>query len=142
MIRRLRLKLVCVLMAVTAVLLCILFGTVLHFTRSGLEAESLQAMRAAAMEPPGRGRPGARGTRLPCFVLQLGPHGELAGSGDGSFDLTDEAVLRDVLVQALGAGTESGVLEAHGLRFLRTGPPDRPAVVFADMTGENRTCLL
>ena len=43
MIRRLRVKLVCVLMAVAAALLCVLFGTVLHFTRSGLKAFRLQA---------------------------------------------------------------------------------------------------
>ena len=139
MIRRLRVKLVCTVMAVVAALLCALFGTVVSFTRSGLEAESLQAMRAAAMEPPGPARPWERETRLPCFTLELGPRGEVKVSGDGYFDLTDESFLREVLAQALEAGTETGVLAGCGLRFLRTGPPNRPAVVFADMSGELRT---
>ena len=138
MIRRLRVKLVCAVMAVVTALLCVLFATVLYFTQSGLEAESLQAMRAAAMEPLGRGRSWEREARLPCFVLQPGPRGTLAVSGDGYGDLT-EAFLREILAQALEAGTESGVLEDHGLRFLRTGPPDRPAVVFAGLSGERRT---
>ena len=127
MIRRLRVKLVCVLMAVAAALLCVLFGTVLHFTRSGLEAESFQAMRAAAMEPLGLVRPGTRSdaAQLPCFILQMGRRGELMVSGNGYYDLTDEAFLKEVLAQALMAGTDSGVLEAYGLRFLRTGPPDQ-----------------
>ena len=136
MIRRLRLKLVCALMAVAAALLCVLFGTVLHFTRAGLEAESLRAMRTAVMEP--RPRPWEREARgTPCFVLQLGPNGELLASGDGFFDLTQEAFLREVLALALETGEPSGVLEDQGLRFLRTGPPDR--VAFADLSGETRT---
>lgn len=141
MIRRLRIQFVCAIMAVTAALLCVLFGTVLHFTRAGLEAESLRAMRAAALEPPGLVRPGQRPgeARLPCFTLQLGPRGELIVSGDGYYDLTEEALLREILSEVLAAGTETGVLDAHGLRFLRTGPPDRPAVVCADLTGEQRT---
>ena len=141
MIRRLRVKLVCVLMAVAAALLCVLFGTVLHFTRSALEAESFQAMRAAAMEPLGLVRPGTRSdaAQLPCFILQMGRRGELMVSGNGYYDLTDEAFLKEVLAQALMAGTDSGVLEAYGLRFLRTGPPDRPVVVCADLSRETRT---
>lgn len=141
MIRRLRVRLVCAVMAVAAALLCALFGTVVHFTRSGLEAESLQAMRAAAAEPPGLVRPGLRRdtAQLPCFILQLGPRGELTASGDGYFDLTDAEFLQDVMARALEAGTESGVLADCGLRFLRTGPPGCPAVVFADLTGETRT---
>ena len=106
MIRRLRVKLVCVLMAVAAALLCVLFGTVLHFTRSGLEAESFQAMRAAAMEPLGLVRPGTRSdaAQLPCFILQMGRRGELMVSGNGYYDLTDEAFLKEVLAQEPTAG--------------------------------------
>ena len=137
MIRRLRFRLVCVLMAVAAALLCVLFATILHFTRAGLEAESLQAMQSAAAKPLGLPHPGERS--LPCFTLQLNPRGELLVSGDGSYDLTDERFLLEILAQALEAGTESGVLEDHTLRFLRTGPPGRPEVVFADISGELRT---
>ena len=141
MIRRLRIKVICVLMATAAALLCVLFGTVVHFTRSDLEASSLQAMREASLEPMGPVRPGARRdlSRLPCFILQLGPRGELIASGDGYYDLTDEAYLREVLALALESGKESGVLEEQGLRFLRAGMPNRWEIVFADMTGELQT---
>ena len=138
MIRRLRIKFICAVMAVAIVLLCVLFGTVLHFTRSGLEAESIQAMRAAALEPPGRVRPWESQERLPCFTLQFSPRGDLLVSGE-HVDLTGEAFLQELLARALETGTESGVLRDYGLRFLRTGPPDRPAVVFASLAGETRT---
>ena len=151
MIRRLRLSFVLVNMAIAAALLCAVIGTVLHFTRENLAAKSVQAMEAAAMEPPGLRRPG-RGPEepaLPCFTLRPEPDGALSVWGDGWYDLTDEAYLRQVLSAALAAGGETGVLEEWGLRYLRLGPPDRPVLVFADVSGERgtmagllRTCLL
>lgn len=150
MIRRLRLKFICVNMVLVTAMLCAIFATVLRFTARDLEAESLRAMETAA-EMALLGRPGQRPgeSRLPCFVLQPGPRGELIAIGSGYYDLTDEAYLRDLLGEALGREERSGVLEDYGLRFLRSGPPDRPAVVFADISGERatmenlvRTCLL
>mgnify|MGYP006921239620 CR=1 FL=1 len=41
MIRKLRVKLVCILMALLTVMLGVTFGLVLHFTQQSLEAESL-----------------------------------------------------------------------------------------------------
>lgn len=138
MIRRLRLKFVCALMAVAAVLLCVLCLAVLHFTRAGLEAESLQTMGAAALMPePARPGEPRREPHLPCFTLRLGPRGELEAFGDGYYDLTDEVFLGELMQQALDAGTDSGVV--GDFRFLRTGPPDRPTVVFAGRGGERRT---
>ena len=137
MIRRLRVKFVCVNMAIALGMLCAIFATVLHFTRLSLASESLRAMEEAAVEPMGLRRPGE--ARLPCFTLRLGHRGELVAAGDGFYDLSDEAYLRRVLAAALETGQPSGVLEEDGLRFCRTGPPDRQVLVFADVSGERRT---
>lgn len=137
MIRRLRVKFVCVNMAIALGMLCAIFATVLHFTRLSLASESLRAMEEAAVEPMGLRRPGEAG--LPCFTLRLGHRGELVAAGDGFYDLSDEAYLRRVLAAALETGQPSGVLEDVGLRFCWTGPPDRQVLVFADVSGERRT---
>ena len=137
MIRRLRVKFVCVNMAIALGMLCAIFATVLHFTRLSLASESLRSMEEAAVEPMGLRRPGE--ARLPCFTLRLGHRGELVAAGDGFYDLSDEAYLRRVLAAALETGQPSGVLEEDGLRFCRTGPPDRQVLVFADVSGERRT---
>ena len=44
MIRKLRVKLVCILMALLTVMLGVTFGLVLHFTQQSLEAESLRTL--------------------------------------------------------------------------------------------------
>ena len=135
MIRRLRIKFVCINMAIATGMLCVILGMVLHFTGEGLAAESLRGMQAAALEPmgPGQRRPGE--LRIPCFTLQLGPHGELIAKGS-SYDLTDEAFLRQVLDAALATGEPAGLLREAGLRFCLAGPPERPVLVFADASGE------
>ena len=46
MIRKLRVKLVCILMALLTVMLGVTFGLVLHFTQQSLEAESLRTRGA------------------------------------------------------------------------------------------------
>lgn len=142
MIRRLRLKFVLMNMAFVTVLLGAVFAVVLHTTRNELAQASLRAMEQAALESLGPGRPERRpgeprGT--PCFVLRTGPRGELIAAGDGYYDLTDEERLRALLSDALEQGVREGVLEDYGLRFYRSGPPERPVMVFADLSGERRT---
>ena len=71
MIRRLRVKFVCVNMAIAAAMLCVIFGLVIHFTQAGLEAESLRVLEDVAAEPIRLERPGQRS--LPYFVLEFWP---------------------------------------------------------------------
>lgn len=142
MIRRLRLKFVLMNMAFVTALLGAVFAVVLHTTRNELAQASLRAMEQAALEPVEPGRPDRHpGERegVPCFVLRTGLRGELVVSGDGYYDLTDEDWLRTLLAAALDRGAREGVLEDYGLRFCRSGPPDRPVVAFTDLSGETRT---
>ena len=56
MIRRLRIKFVCINMAIATGMLCVILGMVLHFTGEGLAAESLRQVLDAALatgEPAG-----------------------------------------------------------------------------------------
>ena len=151
MIRRLRIRFVCVNMAIVTGMLCLVLALVLHSTRAGLAAESMRAMQSAALEPPGLTRPG-QGPGGPagirCFTLRSGPAGELIASG-GAFDLTDEDWLRQVLEAATAQGGREGLLEAYALRYCLSGPPGREVLVFADVSGElaamsslRRSCLL
>ena len=137
MIRRLRIKFVLMNMVFVTLLLAAVFAVVIQTTRSGLARDTMQAMEQAAMEP--LGRPGRREPVTPCFTLRLGPRGELLAAGDGAYDLSDEAWLWELLEKALSQGTEDGLLPDDSLRFRRTGPPDRPTLVFASTAGEERT---
>ena len=149
MIKRLRIKFVCINMTIVTVMLCVIFGLVLHFTSTGMEKDSFEMMRAVAMDPHQLGIPGKHGpgTQLPHFTLQSTPGGEWMVSGSGNYDLTDTAMLSELI--RLSSTQKSGVLKDYGLRFVRVATPTAQRIVFADMSRETnimsglmQNCLL
>ena len=134
MIKRLRVKFVCITMTLVMAMLMVIFGLVYHFTASGLESDSLSALKAASHNQPRPGRPGE--FTQPVFTLQEGPRGELIVGGSDWFDLTDEEQLLDIYTQASDRKQEHGILEEFDLRFYRSEHPMGISVAFADISGE------
>lgn len=136
MIKRLRIKFVCINMTIVTAMLCVIFGLVLHFTSTGMEKDSFEMMHTVAMTPHQLGIPGKHGpsTQLPYFTLQSSPGGEWTVSGSGNYDLTDTAMLSELI--RLSSAQKSGVLKEYGLRFVRVETPAAQRIVFADMSRE------
>ncbi len=140
MLRRLRLKFICINMLIVLAVLLVMFGLVYQITQQDLEAESVRMMRAVAAEPLRLGRPGEQPeeVRLPYFVLRLGENGEIAPTG-GFYDLSDDAFLQELLDAARGTGEDVGVLREYGFRFCFGSGPWGDNIVFADMSSEQST---
>ena len=141
MLKRLRLKFVCINMVTVAIMLCVILGTVIHFTRSNLESQSLQMLQSIAADPMQLGRPSRPndGTRLPYFALQVNPWGGVMGVSGGYYDLSDEEFLVKVLEHAMASEEGHGVLEEYGLRYYRSDSLRGQWVVFADTSSEVNT---
>ena len=116
MIRRLRLKFVCINMAIVTLMLCAIFAMVFFFTRANLERESIGMMQALAQEPMRPGGPDERpeGVRLPFFTLELDEDGGIADAWGGYYDLTDGELLEKLL--ALAEAGDGEHRRAGGLR--------------------------
>ncbi|MCI9483116.1 MAG: HAMP domain-containing histidine kinase [Clostridiaceae bacterium] len=159
MIRRLRIKFVCINMAIVLLLLSGILGTVLRLDRANHDRESIRTMQAFAFAPPGARLPDAPGARLPdappgvihlpCFTLREGRGGRLIADGSNFFDLSDETVLRELYTLVLDAEKPSGIFPDYSLRYLRAETPGGLCAVFADASGELssrrsllRSCLL
>ena len=136
MIRTLRLKFIAVTMAVVTVLLSVIFGLVIHFTGANLEEESIRFLRSAAEGPLQPGLPGQ--VQLPCFVIRVNPWGQSI-QFSGGFDLSDDAMLTDIVTLAAAAEEDVGVLEDYSLRYLRLQRPGELTLVFTDISGERLT---
>lgn len=121
MIRRLRLKFVCTVMAIVTLLLCAIFALVYGFTSRNLERESLGMMQAVAQNPQHPDGPGEapEGVRLPYFILELDEDGGIVSASGGYYDLTDGELLETFT--ALSEGRNTGVLEDYGLRYVSVG---------------------
>lgn len=149
MIRRLRLKFVCINMVIVAAMLCVIFTMVLHFTRENLETRSVHLLQTLAAEPVQPGPRGPQAVQLPYFTVQFGQWGDLRVAGTGPYAFLDETYLSELLAAVLRAGEPMGVLEEYGLRYCRAGGPGGQRFVFVDISSEVstmenlvRSCLL
>ena len=138
MLKRLRIKIICITMLIVSLMLGVIFGLVFHFTRQNLETESLRMMESVASGPfmPGRPDQFPGELRLPYFVLQLGQNGEINTVGSGYYDLSDEEFLREMASAVLATRQRTGLLEEYSLRFLMVPAPMGQKIVFADTSSE------
>lgn len=151
MIRQLRKKIICVMMAISVVLLAVIFGLVYHFTKIGLETESLQMMQTVAERSTKMDYPveSNEDIHIPYFILARNFYGVVEASGNATYGQNDPVLLREIYNEASSSGKLHGVLENRDLRFLRATGPARTVVVFAYTTNETatlnrliRTCIL
>jgi len=140
-LKKLRVRFICINMAIVTVMLAVIFGLVLHFTGNSLERESIRMMQSVGQGPAHLPRPGELqdGVRLPYFFLQVTPQGELKVGGNSEFDLSDTAFLQEIFSASYAQQAQTGVLENYNLRFYKASGPGPQTLVFADMTSEQAT---
>ncbi|MBR2491052.1 MAG: HAMP domain-containing histidine kinase [Ruminiclostridium sp.] len=150
MLKRLRIKFVCINMTIVTILLCLVLSLVLHFTQENLETQSIRMMEAIAAEPFQPGLPDRKPDDifLPYFTVHLDHQGNLVTLSGTYFDLSDQDLVAQLVAEAL-AGGQTGVLEDYHLRYCRVAAPMGEQLVFADISSEIktmesllRTCLL
>ena len=141
MIRKLRIKFVCVIMGIVMLMLAMILGVVIHFTGQNMEMQSINMMRAIATAPFQQGKLGKppEEVRLPFFTVQIGNRGELLGISGGYFDLTDREYIESIVNAALESEHNTAELEEYHLRFLKEKSPRGYTIVFSDTTTESAT---
>lgn len=147
MIKRLRIKFVCINMALVMTMLLVILGLLYQSTAANLENSSISALKAASVSQFLPGRPGA--ASQPTFLLQEQPDGSILVVGGEYFDLSDESLIADIYLQAEGMNTQIGELKGYSLRFYRVENKLGTRYVFIDISAEQAalrslltTCLL
>ena len=142
MIKKLRVKFVCINMLIVTCMLILLFTTLFVYMHRGLVRDQLAAMTRAAEGPvlkhaPGKG--GGDDARSPAIVLERARDGSLIAMGSGSYDLTDQEALETLWADTLAAGEQTGLLREYGLRYYVAETPFGQKLVFADTAVERAT---
>lgn len=135
MLKKLRLKFVCIMMALVTVMLCAIFGLVIHFTNENLEQKSLTALQQAASNPGFSREPFASGDMLPYFIISRDLFGNLRVTGTVYFESYGEETLRQIYDTASRASTKSGQLPGYDLMYLKEGS----RIVFLDISSQRLT---
>lgn len=143
MLKKLRLKLICFMMALISVTLCMIFLLLLHFTRINLEKESMLMMQKAGAIPSPLEWSGdtASQVQLPCFTVQISPMGEIMASGNSIYDLSDKTFLKELADIVFSSLSQSGTIDKYQLRYLHvmTPGPGGERLVFSDISREQNT---
>ena len=136
MLKRLRIKFVAIMMSIFTVMLVLIFALILHFTHQSYIDSSIEQMRSVAMEPFVPDRPdGHRGfLPFPHFVLTADRTGKIIGrSGVEYFDLSDTALLQQLMDTVHDSARPDGIIYESRLRFLMVQLPNGGTrVVFMD----------
>lgn len=138
MIKKLRIKFVCVMMAIVIIALGAILGVVIHFGKKNMETQSISMMRTIASDPflteHGDAPPGE--VRLQFFVVKTDHRGKILSAGSGRYDISEEEDLERIVDKVLSSRRESGVLRKYDLRYFRAASPGGYKIVFADIRAE------
>ena len=138
MLKKLRVRFVCINMAIVIVMLSVIFGTVLSFTRQNLERESISMMRSVASDPGKLNWPGASSSRLPYFTVRL-TYGGFRSAGSSFYNIEDADLLRQLVNTALSGEGNIGYISEYSLRYYRTSSFGTEYIIFADVSSEAAT---
>lgn len=141
MIKRLRIKFICVIMAIVIIMLATILGVVIFMTSSNMEMQSINMMRTIAASSFQQGNLGipSQEVRLPFFSVQISSRGELISASGGYFDLSDRELLQTVINTALSADGEIGEIKDYDLRYLKAVTLNGYQIIFSDTTAEKTT---
>ena len=122
MIKRLRLQFLGISMALITVMLLVIMALICRFSWVNLEKTALSTLQAATdlaqQEKPDDKKPGIiQNSWVSYFLLWENPEGELEALGGRHYDLSDEALLRELLDAAEQRGSSGGVLLKHSLAY-------------------------
>lgn len=141
MIKKLRIKFVCINMAIVTAMLGIIFTLLIFFMGIGAEVQGQQAIQEIVDSalPTERWMEQLQTVRRPHFLVRIGPDGEVLMLESGSFEKLGREKLLEYTRDALNQNRDSGTLKESELRFQVLSSPFGKTLVFADISGEMAT---
>ncbi len=151
MLKKLKIKFICIFMVTVTVMLGVILGTVITLTHKNIEQQSISAMRDIAMPPKPHNKPEKEFEHIPKphFSLLITPEGEFIAEDNGMFDLSDEEYLNSLFEYAESRDEETGIVPDTSLRYFRKQTPMGNSYIFTDVSAEAdmlaslyRTCII
>lgn len=150
MIKKLRFKFVCINMIFITVMLLFIMCTIIQFTKTNIEQNSIQMMHNLSAKPLNLIRPNENmDINLPFFSLRINKNMELEESISNYYNLSDMDYLHNIITASSKISDKTGVLSDYNLRFMRISRPTDQLLLFVDISHEittietlTRNCLL
>lgn len=134
MLKKLRLKFICITMVISTLMLGVIFGLILHFTHESLIRSNISFMEMGGKAPGRPDRPGTPDQSLRFTIVQ-NPDGTLTVKGDLS-DRFDDNDYRSLWNSAQTTDDRHGILPEYALRYFWPPDPNEEVIHFMDVSGE------
>lgn len=140
MLKALKRKFVIIIMSIVTIFFILIFGAIILFTKTSLERESMQMMRAMSFEqgPPRQiMRPAGAPDRmnLAFFTIEL-RDGEIKTYGNELYDLSDTENLKELLEEVSSSDKPAGEIKKYDLRYVKAGRGISTRIIFTDTSTE------
>ena len=141
MIKRLRIKFVCINMAIVTAMLYVIFFLILFFMGLGMQIQSRNMMQNVLDNAfhAGWQREERQYSWRPYIMLQAEPGGRIRILDKGNFPETENGELEEYVQIALEEEESSGMILESNLRFQKRNAAKGILVVLMDTTVESRT---
>lgn len=140
MIKKLRLKFVCINMTFVTIMLVFIMFTVIQFTKINMEQSSIRMMNHLASNPLTLTKPNDKiDIGLPYFSLKINENMELQESASNYYHLSDPDYFRKIVNASSDIPNKTGVLSDYDLRFMRFSTPTDQYIIFVDISHEVTT---
>lgn len=140
MLKKLKMKFVCINMTIITAMLVFILCTVVHFTKFNLEQTNIKMLQDAASNPFYlMTLNNNTNMHLPYFSLRLNHKGEILETGGNYHKLSDSHYLQELVGTSSSITNKIGVLEEDHLRFLRLSTPTEDFLIFMDISMEIST---
>lgn len=149
MIRRLRVKFICVNMLIVTLMLTVIFGMLVYFTHSDLREDNMRKMsgimgmhRSFGRNPDHNNRPDDHGEpwrnefRTPYAVAKIRTEGEMEIDTGRSFDLWTEETILEAVSIAQKEPEKNGVIYRYRIRFAKQNVKSGTKIYLMDISRE------
>lgn len=137
MLKKLRIKFICIIMSLVSILLCIIFSILIHSARQRLEQESFQALHNAANDPGFFYDHLKAPSSLPYFVMRQDLWGNLKISGTIYYEQYSAEELADFWNTAVQSDGKEHTLREYNLKYLKIESPVGIRCAFVDISSHN-----
>lgn len=140
MLKKLKIKFVCINMTIITLMLVFILCMVVQFTKQGMEQDNIRMMEQMASNPLYLIKPTDNiDIRLPYFSVRLDHNGAFMESLSSYYDTSDHEFLNEVIHVSDGIPERIGVIPEYDLRFMRVMTPTDQFVIFVDISNEVTT---
>lgn len=133
MLRRLKIKFICINMFIVTSMLAVIFGMVLTFTNQNMALQREQTMQKLHQMQFHK-VPMEWDIRVPYFMVQINNQGTLSVNSANFFSNTEHEQLVDIAAIARNREYTSGVLKEYDLQYSREVTPFGERIVFIDIS--------